>query len=1033
MNGNEKKFDYAKYKNRIRDYLERKGFDVSQNIHCINPAHDDEGGASFHVYEENAHCFGCGRNFDIYDCVEMLEGITDRAEQFKFVDRLFGSGEASRIAPAAPKPKKDEQKTDPRAIKKLLEYLEKITKLNKEKIFDFLDTRARYTTRGKINSYPAQIRESLANYLYFWPGFKIAVAEIGESVLDGAGVPFDKETKKSAWWHSGVLMRESNGFKLHYYIDDKTKCVKFNGKKVSTFPQPYHALTSPLVLVEGEMDALACNAAGLKNVFSCGGTNGLSKPKISAHLLGIQEIVILFDNDDAGRGISGARQILPSDNFATNLPDKLRLAGFEGKIRIATFPKGCPYKDVDECIINGHLDIVQNAIDSAVEYVPLNYQTRRVEKTKEGASSDQAESNSARRAFDLLTLKHIKTLLSKIEYATLDKEDYKPFVSAILRATKSGSDLKREIAKWSAGTFSQEDEKEFRSHNYDPYLILFYCDKYGVSKYIRDKIESALIPASEILKSIKKQKTIVDIDFDKVFESENFKQFLLTSAAADSAAYLIVEILGNRLRYTENDKKNWYFNGHVWVREPSVAVIVSPILSSVLRAYLERNPKEKKLVTDLFKKIGGWQYRQGVAQNINNMKPEVWCESISFDGAQIRGTLTLLDGVIDFSGKTLEFRKSEPEEYRMEMLPYTVEQVRSATAPENFIKFMQGNFKNTDTLETFYYYLSLIPSRNTGYKYGGIFIGPHDTGKSTTCNLIEDIFKTYIERIRPEVLVSIGQRRVSGNEASPEIDKIEGKCAVFVQETARNATLNTSFWKELTGGDTLTARGLYKQPKTFLPTAQIIIATNYAPNFDAHDEAAISRMVIIPFNVKHAKNEKDAKTSNDFLMLLRPEYPAIIKFLCEKYIDLHVNLRGSIPFSTECQNNKNLYIQTQETDLDKFVDACVTFDFSNEENVFVRVQDLYQRYLDFYGLSAESKEALPRARFVRYLRRDRREFLMGYKQKRINGGDPELVFIGVKLNEWKNTAAAPAISQPELIAPPPPEDNPWANNENDIF
>ena len=161
---------------------------------------------------------------------------------------------------------------------------------------------------------------------------------------------------------------------------------------------------------------------------------------------------------------------------------------------------------------------------------------------------------------------------------------------------------------------------------------------------------------------------------------------------------------------------------------------------------------------------------------------------------------------------------------------------------------MKGNFKDEKTLQTLLYYLSLIPSRNTGFKYGGIFLGKGGTGKSTTCNIVEEIFKGMCARVKSDVLVSTGFKRASGNEANPEIAKLEGKCCAFAQETARNASLNTSFWKELTGGDTLTSRGLYRDPHDFIPTAQIIIASNYSPNFDAHDEAAISRMVAIVTN-----------------------------------------------------------------------------------------------------------------------------------------------------------------------------------------
>ena len=57
------------------------------------------------------------------------------------------------------------------------------------------------------------------------------------------------------------------------------------------------------------------------------------------------------------------------------------------------------------------------------------------------------------------------------------------------------------------------------------------CEKYGVSNYLRRELEKALIPASEILRNIKEQQTIVSIDYDKM---ENKKR-LYTADHAGTA------------------------------------------------------------------------------------------------------------------------------------------------------------------------------------------------------------------------------------------------------------------------------------------------------------------------------------------------------------------------------------------------------------------------------------------------------------------------------------------------------------------
>jgi phage/plasmid-associated DNA primase len=305
---------------------------------------------------------------------------------------------------------------------------------------------------------------------------------------------------------------------------------------------------------------------------------------------------------------------------------------------------------------------------------------------------------------------------------------------------------------------------------------------------------------------------------------------------------------------------------------------------------------------------------------------------------------------------------------------------------------MKENFKDEKTLESLMYYISLIPSRNTQYKYGGIWVGKPHTGKTTTVELLGKVYDGMFVRLNADILVTRDRRRASGNEATPYIARLEGKGLGIAQETERNGTLNNALWKELTGGDTLTARGLYKEPHDFTPTAQILVCTNHQPRFDAHDDATIERMVVIPFSVQHEKGKKGTLQQNTIYSRLRPEYPAIVKLFSEYYIRLKNEYEGAIPLSDECANYKNSYVKEQATELDNFVEDNIDIDMSG--SAFEIVQNVYDRYLKYYDLKSDDKDALTRNKFVRYLRHDYME--INYKQKKING-EPVLCFFNIRL------------------------------------
>lgn len=1006
------------YKNQLIDFLQKKGIKEAKRglIHCFNPQHNDKN-PSCELFDDHFICYSCGIHGDIYDACQILDGYTSKVEQFQEVEKtLNGFSQPVNLKKNA-LPEKAEFIPDESAIKLVLDYLSK-NPARKDKVTQFLNKRAFLSTNGKVKSYPQPILENLVKFFFYWPGFTAAAAEVPPLRLVAAGIPGrNPRTGVSSWDEPGVIVKLGVGFKLHYYQEGKEHCEKRGSRACCSFPMPqgFDPHSKQIILVEGELDAISCRAAGIENVFSAGGVYGITKPKVQKYLLDIAEVVIFFDNDLAGRKASGLEPISKDDKKQTSIPETLLKAGYKGSIKIASLPADCGFKDQDAAIIANKIDLIKSAINNAIDY--------KAPKNKPDIHG------SLWLQYDTISIKRLKALLKKVEFNALDEEDQQFFISAAVKSCRN-SQTETELLKWGA---SQEMIKA--KNDVTPYYLLEACDKYGVSAYLKRELEKALVPGAEILRNIQAQKTIVEIDYDKMDDSTNFLQFLTTEGVR-SAAQTVAEVLDGHLIYVENEKKSYFFDGNVWIREPDVAGTAYAILCSLLRHYLQNHADKKTIIYELLKKIEGRRFRVELVQDLNGLKPEVFRENVPFDGPQICGTLTLLDGVIDFSGKEIEYRKSRPEEYRREMLPYKSDEIKNGTTPEKFLAFMNGNFKEEKTLNTLVYYLSLIPSRNTSYKYGGIFIGKHNTGKSTTLNIVEAIFSGCCERIKSDVLVSIGSKRVSGNEATPEIAKIEGKCAAFVQETARNAALNTSFWKELTGGDTLTARNLYREPHDFLPTAQIIIASNYSPNFDAHDEAAISRMIVIPFNIQHSKHDKDAKTSTEFISYLRPEFPSIVKYFIEKYIDLHINLRGNIPLSPECENYKGRYVEEQKTDLDKFVETCITFDLSNPKNIFEKVQTVYEKYLEYYGISEDSKEALTRNKFTRFLKRDYKE--IDYGQKKINGY-PELVFYNVKLTDWKKTDTEP---QPETTMPLPleaptqpdfsaPTDDPFESSDND--
>jgi phage/plasmid-associated DNA primase len=1007
--------DFTIFKNRLAEYLHAKGVDTGKNpTHCFNRMAHSHGDAnpSMQLFDENYKCHGCGIFGDIYDAVEFFEGITKKGEQHAFLEKFFGG--SYRPAPVEYNKEKWRKEADAftgdPVIEKEFEAFLKRNPKSDEMIRKFLNTRAGISTGGKAKSYPEEALPFLAGRFFYWPGLRETADGFGRDKLKKIGIPLvNPNTDVSSWDKAGVVMKLGSGYKLHYYERKyckgfgKTcgeagscpgfreggscfKCEKRNSKGGKTFPMPGTIDTGrPVILVEGEMNALSASAMGMENVFATGGTNALTKQKVRQYLMDVPEIILCFDSDEAGRKAAGLEALMENDKRRTNIPQIILQAGYKGKIRLAALPPkeetGC--KDPDALIIAGRLDILKQAVLEAKEYEPKEPPARGTRKTN----------GTLWEAYDSISIERLKDLLKKTERGVMDSGDIQPFITACKKACKHAG-TKTELLKWGATEIEINSEDDA-----SPYFLLETCDKYGLSKYLRREIEKSLVPESEMLKAIKEQPLKMKVDFEKLCRGDRVFQLLVTHGV-QSAALVVLEAVDGNALYLKNENKFYLFNGHVWEYEPNITGVIYAILLGVIRYCLENKIKDKISLWELRSKTEGRKFRVEVMQDFSEFH-EIHQLDAAFDSPAIRETLTLSDGVMDFSGSEIIYRKSKRAELRRDFLPYRMADVKKVR-PDKFFEFMKGNFKNADTLETLMYYLSLVPSRNTQFKYGGIFIGKRHTGKTTTVELLRQVLesatkgkKSMIENIPSDILVTQGRRRNSGNEATPYIAELEGKGAGVASETEKGGLLNNALFKQLTGGDTLIARGLYQAPRSFTPTAQIIICTNHSPRFDAQDSATVDRLVIIPFMVEHSKSDKETKSQNRIINGLRNEYPGIVRVLAEYYLRLRVEFDGAIPFSAECMNYKNNYVDEQRTDLDKFFNDNIETGLPTSS--YEKVEDLYRRFLEYYNVAEEEaeREALPRKKFTYLLRRDYLE-MKNYKQKKIDG-KPVACFFGIKL------------------------------------
>ena len=163
---------------------------------------------------------------------------------------------------------------------------------------------------------------------------------------------------------------------------------------------------------------------------------------------------------------------------------------------------------------------------------------------------------------------------------------------------------------------------------------------------------------------------------------------------------------------------------------------------------------------------------------------------------------------------------------------------------ENFLDLVTGGDRE----------LKLFLQTAVGYSLTGrtdehslfFLYGVGQNGKTTFTETIRRLMGDYVKRVDIESLLqSFGH----GQTATPYVASMAGARIALSSEIPESRKLNEPLVKDLTGGDTITARYLFANPFTFEPTHKLWLSGNYKPRISGTDEGIWRRIRVIPFKV----------------------------------------------------------------------------------------------------------------------------------------------------------------------------------------
>jgi|TARA_B110000263_G_C15300306_1_gene507637 P4 family phage/plasmid primase-like protien len=126
-----------------------------------------------------------------------------------------------------------------------------------------------------------------------------------------------------------------------------------------------------------------------------------------------------------------------------------------------------------------------------------------------------------------------------------------------------------------------------------------------------------------------------------------------------------------------------------------------------------------------------------------------------------------------------------------------------------------------------------------------IMYGHGKNGKSTFLRVLHDLMGEYAKASSTQTFMDRGNDSIRNDLASLHDARL-----VTTSEVGRNGILDATVIKELTGGDPITCRFLYRESFSYLPKFKLIMAVNQRPNLSVKDQAIWDRIHLIPFTVR---------------------------------------------------------------------------------------------------------------------------------------------------------------------------------------
>jgi putative DNA primase/helicase len=321
-------------------------------------------------------------------------------------------------------------------------------------------------------------------------------------------------------------------------------------------------------------------------------------------------------------------------------------------------------------------------------------------------------------------------------------------------------------------------------------------------------------------------------------------------------AHRLVEEFGGVLRYVHKWKKWLWWDGRRWAEDDGAHIgrLARETLKKMAGEAIDSD--EEGLLKHVCKSAQASHVEGMVKLARSEEGVPIEPEKLDTDN----WLLNCPNGTLDL--RTMELRPLRQEDYVTKLCP--VEYKPEAKCPkwEAFVSDILR--KNTDMVSYVQKLLGRCVSGDITEHVLAIFYGVGRNGRSTLLNAVERVLgPDYAMTADAELLLT----KKSSGHPTGKMD-LQGKRFVSASETNPGERLAEALIKQLTGGDRIRGRKLYRDNSEFDPTHKIFLSTNAKPTIRGTDVGIWERIALVPFQVVYwdADKAENADREPDTLM-----------------------------------------------------------------------------------------------------------------------------------------------------------------------